>query len=1030
MKKYLFLSILAFSFAGSMIAQKIHHGGNAANLIPGTNLLRYVEGRKFPDYIRLDKSNSISYDNAISWLTSNTGLEFENQLVLVDVEKDNLGMDHFKYQHVFNGIPVQHSLYKVHGINGKVVSFNGSLFNNVNVTTQPVITSEYSIELAKQYVGASIYKWEVQSEERFVQWRKSDPTATYYPKPELCIAPKGGNYRNPDFKLCWKMEIYAHQPLSKQIVYVDAISGEIIWTEEKIHHVDTPGTATTAYSGIRNITTDSFGAGFRLRESGRGNGVHTYNMHNGTNYGAADDFVDTNNNWDTLMPLFDRYALDAHFGAEMTYDYFLNIHSRNSIDGSGFQLVSYVHYDVGYDNAFWNGSEMTYGDAGGPPNSPLTTLEITGHEISHGLTEFTAGLIYQDESGGLNESFSDIFGVSIRSYAVGSTGDDLWRIAKQCYPPNGFRLMSKPSVFGDPDTYEGTGWVPAGGPDNGGVHTNSGVQNYWYFIMCEGDSGVNDNTDAYNVPGMGMTDASRIAFRNLTIYLDPSSTFEDARFYSIVAAQEIFGDCSPQVGITTDAWYAVGIGEPYSDGVNANFTSNISNLCSTPLNVAFENTTLTGNIFTTYAWDFGDGVTSVVENPSHVYPGNGTYNVTLIAYAGGCGTDTIIQNNYINVSLPEPPTISNYCTNQNPIVATLNASATGDVYWYNTSTATNEFLIGNTYTTPSLSTITTYYLENHILNAPQSFPPYSNAIGSGSYFDSPYMEYLEFTVHQPITLNSVRVFCNNPGNKTIELFTSVGVPVNSTVANIPNGESVVTLGWDLAPGNYRIGGTHMSLFKNSTGVSYPYTLSSIISITGSSDGPNRYFYFYDWNVTNSCVSNRIPVFVNMYAPLAQFTWSELDQVVTFNNTSMNGENYYWDFGGGNTSTLPNPTHDYVWGGEHYAQLIVENEGCFDTLWVNLSIIGIEEQNEFKGSIYPVPFTSQLNIDLSLSSNLNDLNIEAYDILGKKVSDIYDSKSASGEFHYTWNVPSDISSGTYLIKITCNGKELTKRVIKL
>jgi len=1029
LKKYLLILVVAFSLSG-INAQKIYQGVDANNVISGTTLLRYTEGRVFPNYIRLDKSNSVSYDNGITWLSSTTGLAKDNELVLIGAEKDNLGMDHFKYQHQYKGIPVQHSVYKIHGKNGNIVSYNGSVFNDISISTTPVITKGNSIELAKQYVNADQYKWEMLGEEKFIKWRNDDPNATYYPQPELCIAPNNGNYKNPDFRLCWKMEIYAHFPFSKQIVYVDATTGEIIWTEERIHHIDTPGTATTAYSGVRNITTDSFGAGYRLRESGRGSGIQTFDLNNTTDYGSAVDFVDTNNNWDTLMPLFDRYGLDAHFGAEMTYDYFLNIHSRNSINGSGFPLVSFVHYDVGYDNAFWNGSEMTYGDAGGPPNSPLTTLEITGHEISHGLTEFTAGLIYQDESGGLNESFSDIFGVSIRNYAVGSTGDDLWRIAKQCYPPNGFRLMSKPSVFGDPDTYEGAGWVPAGGPDNGGVHTNSGVQNYWYFIMCEGDSGVNDNTDAYNVQGMGITDASKIAFRNLTIYLDPTSTYEDSRFYSIMAAQDIFGDCSSQVGITVDAWYAVGIGEPYSDGVNANFTSNVSSICTNPLNVAFVNTTLTGNMATTYSWDFGDGATSVVANPSHIYPGNGTYNVTLIANGAGCGIDTILQSNYINVALPDPPVISNYCTNQNPVIADLNATATGDVYWYNTSTATNEFLIGNNYTTPSLFTVTTYYVENHILNASQNVPPFTNGFGTGSYFDSPYPQYLEFTVHQAITLNSVKVYCNNPGNKTIELLTSVGVPVNSIVANIPNGESVVNIGWDLAPGNYRIGGTHMSLYKNGTGVTYPYSLSSVVTITGSTDGPNRYFYFYDWNVTNTCISNRIPVYVNMYAPVAQFTWSQLDQVVTFNNTSINGNNYYWDFGGGNTSTLPNPTHDYLWGGDHLAQLVVENQGCLDTLWMNLSIIGIEEQDVFKGALYPNPFTTQLNIDLSLDVDLNDISIEAFDILGKKVADIYHSNINAGNFHYAWNVPANISSGTYLIKISSNGKELTKRVIKL
>lgn len=1029
MKKYLLLLVVAFSFCG-ISAQKIYEGANANNIIQGTTLLRYVEGRTFPDYIRLESTSSISYDKGLEWLIRSTGLSTENQFELIDIENDQLGMAHLKFQHIYQGIPVQHSVYKIHSKNGKIVSFNGALYNNINVTTTPVVSKENSIELATQYVAATQYKWEIPSEEKFFQWRQNDPKATYYPQPELVIVPGNGDYKNPNFRLCWKMEIYAHQPMSKQVIYVDAITGEIIWTENKIHHLDTPGTATTAYSGVQNITTDSWGGGFRLRESGRGNGIQTYDLNNTTNYASAVDFVDTDNNWVGLTPAFDQYALDAHFGAEMTYDYYLNTHSRNSIDGSGFALISYVHYDVGYDNAFWNGNEMTYGDAGGPPNSPLTTLEITGHEITHGLTEFTAGLIYQDESGGLNESFSDIFGVSIRSYAVGSTGDDLWRIAKQCYPPNGFRLMSDPSTFGDPDTYYGTGWIAPGGADNGGVHTNSGVQNYWYFIMCEGDSGVNDNADAYNVPGMGMTDASKIAFRNLTVYLNPASDFNDSRFYSIVSAQDLFGDCSAQVRITTDAWHAVGIGDPYSAGVTANFTSNVSNLCTSPSGVTFLNSTLTGNPLTTYIWDFGDGGTSTQTNPSHTYASNGTYTVSLIANGNGCGTDTIVQSNYVTIALLDPPTISNYCTNENPVIADLSATATGTVYWYSNSSTPNEFLIGNNFTTPSLSSVTIYYVENHVPNSPQSVPPANNAFGTGNYFDSPYSEYLEFTVHQPITLNSVKVYSGNAGNKTIELWSGLGTPITNVVANVPIGESVVNLGWQLAPGNYRIGGTHMNLYKNGTGVSFPYSVSSVVSITGSSDGPNRYFYFYDWSISSTCTSPRIPVYVNMYAPHAGFTWSQAGQVVTFTNTSANGVNYYWDFGGGSTSNVANPVHDYVWGGEHYALLVAENQGCFDSVWTYMTIIGIEEQNVFKGSIYPVPFTTQLNIDLSLDNDLNDIKIEAFDILGKKVADVYNSNIAAGDFHYTWNVPAGISSGTYLLKISYNGKELAKRVIKL
>ena len=127
-------------------------------------------------------------------------------------------------------------------------------------------------------------------------------------------------------------------------------------------------------------------------------------MNQGTSYGNAVDFTDGDNFWNNTSNL-DNYATDAHWGAEMTYDYFFSMFNRNSIDGNGFALVSYVHYGNNYSNAFWDGQRMTYGDGN---NNPFTALDITGHEITHGLTNFTANLVYQNESGALNESFSDI----------------------------------------------------------------------------------------------------------------------------------------------------------------------------------------------------------------------------------------------------------------------------------------------------------------------------------------------------------------------------------------------------------------------------------------------------------------------------------------------------------------------------------------------------------------------------------------------------------------------------------------------
>ena len=295
----------------------------------------------------------------------------------------------------------------------------------------------------------------------------------------------------------------------------------------------------------------------------------------------------------------------------------------------------------GFVNAFWDGSRMTYGDGGGG-FTPLTSIDIAGHEVTHGLTTFSADLIYADQSGGLNESFSDIFGTAIEQYA--RPGDWNWLIGEDI--GGALRSMSNPNIFGDPDTFEGEGWIPAGGFDSGGVHINSGVQNFWFYLLTEGGTGTNDNGDDYDIAGIGIDDAAAIAFRNLTVYLTPSSQFADARFFAIESAIDLFGDCSFQVVQTADAWFAVGVGDGlYSAVAVADFSTPDTLGCALPFTANFTNESQSASIF---EWNFGDGETSTEESPSHVYTEAGTYTVTL-SIGGLCGEDEITYEELITV---------------------------------------------------------------------------------------------------------------------------------------------------------------------------------------------------------------------------------------------------------------------------------------------------------------------------------------------------------------------------------------------
>jgi bacillolysin len=1028
LKRLIPLTVLCFSSL-SVFSQKIIEGNNAHRMINGSSMIRYVDHRTAPDFILLNKSMDLQFDRALPWVQEVLKMRSNESLELSRVEKDKIGMVHYVYQHKISGVPVELSSYRLHTLNNKVVSLNGEFYQDLSINTNAAIDGATAINSAKAFIGAQEYRWESQTEENFLRELTGNTSATYLPQPELVIVPVNGNYKTPEFRLAWKMDIYASKPLSRNWVYVDAQTGAVIWTVTRICHTDVPATAPTVHSGSRPIIADSFGGGYRLKEAGRGNGIQTFNMNDGTNYGSAVDFTDADNIWNSPAMGIDQYALDAHWGAEMTYDYYWTIHNRNSIDDNGLALISYVHYDLNYDNAFWDGTSMTYGDGDGSFfDEPLTAIEITGHEISHGLTEYTAGLVYQDEPGGLNESFSDIFGVTIDNFARGTTGINLWRMGEESTSnANGLRRMDNPSFFGDPDTYQGTGWVAAGGADNGGVHTNSGVQNYWYYIMCQGATGTNDNGQAYNVTGIGMADAADITFRSLTIYLGANAQFADARFYAIMAAQDLFGGCSAEVITTTNAWYAVGVGPLFVASVNADLASSSTSICNSPASVDFTNLSNNG---VTYTWHFGDGGTSTLTNPSHTYTSNGTYNVSLAVDGGTCGSDSVYYGGLVSVNIPASPSVSGatYCAN--PSVATLNGTGSGTLNWYASPGATTPLFSGNPYITAPLSSTTTFYVEDEIPNGSAHVGPIDNTIGGGSNHSNSSTQYLEFTVLQPITLNTVKVYATGAGNRDILLFDNVGTLLNTITVNIPNGTSNITLNLDLQPGDYRIGGTMMNLYRNSDGAVFPYTLSGLVNITGSS-ATGRYYFYYDWVVSSSCTSGRVPVTVTITGPAAGFSYNSTGTNVTFTNTSTGATSYFWDFGGGNTSTSSNPSFDFGAPGTYPVMLVATNSGCSDTTYTNVVITqpsGIEDLN-FVTNVYPNPFTNYVTLSMQLPASGKELNIEAYNAIGQKVQQIYTGTSVGGAYTYTWNTTESLAPGLYFIKITYDGKQIVKQAIK-
>ena len=562
MKKTLLTSaLLSLTLLSAFAGNTQYFYQDASKLIKGSQEVRMNKDDSRIEFVKFSSENAPTFEGFLQWLQMEIKLSADFHLLEKSVEKDADGTKHYRYSWTYQQVPFAYQTLLVHVRDGKVLSFNGEI-PETPLQVIPGISVSSALTKALGSVNASTYKWQLPEEESQLKAETGNTSATYYPKGELqYINIPEGKFKN-QIKLAWMFDVYAHQPLSRQLIFVDAINGEIIFSANRIHEANANGTAVTAYSGTQNITTDYTGSLYRLRETGRGNGIETYNMLTGTNYGSAVDFTDADNYWNNVNAAKDQYATDAHYAAEETYDFYFTRYGRNSIDNNGFALKSYVHYSTNYVNAFWDGSRMTYGD-GNTSYSPLTSLDIGGHEITHGLTNFTANLVYQNESGALNESFSDIFGTAIEFYASPSTAD--WLIGEDIGAA--FRSHSNPNAYGDPDTYLGTNWY-SGTADNGGVHSNSGVMNYWFYLLSVGASGTNDIGNAFNVTGINIVKAAAIAYRTLTVYLTTNSQYADARFYSIQAATDLFGACSQEVIQTTNAWYAVGVGTPYSSTIS------------------------------------------------------------------------------------------------------------------------------------------------------------------------------------------------------------------------------------------------------------------------------------------------------------------------------------------------------------------------------------------------------------------------------------------------------------------------------
>lgn len=462
-----------------------------------------------------------------------------------------------KYKQWYNNIPVEHGTVSVMLKDNRATYVNANIFKPAQpLSTSPAITEAQALQIALDGVNAKEYMWEGNS----IKGKANHP-ATQQPKGTLVwVEDFTGDELNKQLHLAYRFEIFAKEPLSNDRIYIDAQSGKVLLKDALMKHIAATGTAV--YSGNVSFETNLLSPGsYSLEDLTRD--VYTYDLQGGTNFGSAIDFTNNSTTWGK------DYSIDAHWGTAMVFDYWKNEHNRISFDGAGEDIISFLNYSISYNNAGWTGYFMVYGNGTGMFNNgmePLVALDVCGHELGHGICQYTADLVYAGESGAMNEGFSDIWGAVIENYAA--PDKQMWSVGEELRV-GALRSMSNPNIFNDPDCYGGQHWVttigctPNGGNDQCGVHTNSGVLNYWFYLLVKGGKGKNDLNNDFEVSGIGIKKAAQIAYA-AELAMNSTDQYSHCRTATINAAISLFGNCSREVEAVTRAWYAVGVGAAFS----------------------------------------------------------------------------------------------------------------------------------------------------------------------------------------------------------------------------------------------------------------------------------------------------------------------------------------------------------------------------------------------------------------------------------------------------------------------------------
>lgn len=483
------------------------------------------------------------------------------RIVETATDRDVAGRTHERASQYYEGVPVFGADVTRQLAGGQTVSVFGVLYSGIHVDVTPKVSAQEAAATVHQITGPAPAKVE---------------------GPELMILPVAGG----EYALVWRLRITSRRDV--RVYFVDAHAGRVIDEYRDLKTQSAVGRGVGVLGDQKKVSTQPAAAAYLAVDRLRPPAIGTFDFKGDVNrffdilegrrpLFLSDAASDTDNDWT------DGAAVDAHVYAGYTYDYYFKRHGRAGLNNRDLTITNFVHmvrrqdFDTAPDDlidlylnaGYLGGGLMIYGE-GLPPGYLLLpyrqtvdyfsgALDIVAHELTHGVTEYTSNLVYRNESGALNEAFSDVMAVGVEFMFQppgGGLGQADYSLGEDVIRPGGTRSLSNPGSFGQPDHYS---MRFVGTQDNGGVHINSGIVNHAFYLAVEGGTNRTSGQSVTGVGGSNREQMEKVFFRAFTTMMPASADFSTARAVTVQSARDLYGTGSAAERAIVQAWSAVGV---------------------------------------------------------------------------------------------------------------------------------------------------------------------------------------------------------------------------------------------------------------------------------------------------------------------------------------------------------------------------------------------------------------------------------------------------------------------------------------